>query len=179
MSNFWTENTIRLPCKKDAVQPSEAWDNDRSWRKAVIPSNADFREVIPRDRLRSLRDWSTTDDVHDRLDERKRRFLWQIVPNSTGYKAVLIFAGEFFGIGSGIRMRRAVGITFEGDGGYSNYRECGEPFFQLVVLPFAVSHAEPPAIVMNCNTDVIRIFERGGAAVEGGVVETPLRRRDL
>ena len=38
-------------------------------------------------------------DVYDRLGECLRRFLRQIMSDATGNEPVLIFAGEFLGIG--------------------------------------------------------------------------------
>jgi hypothetical protein len=47
-----------------------------------------------------------------------RGFLGQIVSDAACDVAVRVFAGEFFGIGTGIRVRSTVGITLHGDGGY-------------------------------------------------------------
>ena len=49
--------------------------------------------------------------------ERLRCFLRQVVPDTTGQFAVLVFAREPLGVGSGRRMRRAVGIALERDAG--------------------------------------------------------------
>jgi len=42
-----------------------------------------------------------------------RSFLRQIVPDAALDKSVRIFAREFLGIGTGVRMRRTIGITFK------------------------------------------------------------------
>ena len=41
------------------------------------------------------------------------------------------------------------------------------------------AEAEPPAIIVDHDGNVVRIVESGRAAIEGGVVEIPFRRRDL
>ena len=74
-------------------------------------------------------------------------------------------------------MRCAVGIALESDGGQVDHRKLGEPPFQFVVLALAIGQAEPPAIVVDYDVDVIRVVESGGGASERGVVE--LRSGDL
>ena len=73
-------------------------------------------------------------------------------------------------------MRRAVGVALEGDRGHGDDRGFGEPILQLVVLGLAVGQPEPPAVVVDDDVDVIRVVERRRAAIEGGIVEAPLRR---
>jgi hypothetical protein len=68
-----------------------------------------------------------------------------------------------------------VGITFEGDGGDGDDRAFGKPFFQIVILRLAFSQAEPPAVVMDHDADMIRVVEGDGTAIERGVIEVPLR----
>jgi hypothetical protein len=43
--------------------------------------------------------------------------------------SVHIFAGEFLGIGTGVRVWRTIGITFKGDGDDRTFRK---PLFQTV-----------------------------------------------
>src|SRR5262245_61322754 len=52
-------------------------------------------------------------------------------------------------------------------------------FFQIVVFPFALGEAEPPAVIVDRDRDMIGIVECFRAAIEGGVVKLPLRRREL
>ena len=52
-------------------------------------------------------------DIEHRLGKGLRRFLRQIVPDAAFDKPVRIFAREFFGIRTGLRMRRTIGITFK------------------------------------------------------------------
>src|SRR5215472_19337065 len=129
--------------------------------------------VLPRDR----RARSHLGNVDDGLGERLRGYLWQVVPDAAGDEAVLVLAGEFLGVGAGVRMRGAVGVAFHRDGGDRDDRAGGESLFQFVVFCLARGEREPPAIIMNHDRDVIWIVEGGGAAVERGVVEAPLGRR--
>ena len=92
---------------------------------------------------------------------------------------VRIFAREFLGIGTGVRMRRTIGITFKRNRRHGDDRTCGKPLFQIVILRFAFSQSEPPAIIMDHDADVIRIVEGRCAAIERGIIEFPLRRSDL
>src|SRR4051812_22588762 len=76
-------------------------------------------------------------------------------------------------------MWRAIGVPFHGDGGHADDRTGGEALFQLVVLRLTFGQAKPPAIVVNHDGDMVWIVEGGRAAVEGGVVELPIRGSDL
>src|SRR5260370_16952836 len=55
-----------------------------------------------------------------------RSVLGQIVPAAAD-DPVRIFAREFLGIGNRVRMRRTIGITFKGYGGYRNDRAIRSP----------------------------------------------------
>src|SRR5262249_23311446 len=90
-----------------------------------------------------------------------------------------ILAGEFLGIGARLRMRGPIGVALQRDGRYRDHRKLGEFLLQIVKLRLAFSETEPPAIVVNDDGDMIWIVEGRSAAIEGGVVECPLRRRDL
>ena len=56
---------------------------------------------------------------------------------------------------------------------------CGKPLFERVVFCFAFGKALPPAIIVNHDRDVIRVVEGLCAALEGRVIEIPLRRSEL
>ena len=73
-------------------------------------------------------------------------------------------------------MRGAVGVAFEGDGRHGDDGRLGQSALQRVVLRLAVAQADPPAVVVDHDRHVIGVVERGGAALERGVVEVPLRR---
>ena len=73
-------------------------------------------------------------------------------------------------------MRRAVGVAFERDRRHGDDGRLGQAALQRVVLRLAVAQADPPAVVVDHDRHVIRVVERGGAALERGVVEVPLRR---
>ena len=51
--------------------------------------------------------------------------------------------------------------------------------FERVVFCLAFGKTLPPAIIVNHDRDVIRIVERLCAALEGRVIEVPLRRSEL
>src|SRR5580765_5254463 len=118
-------------------------------------------------------------DIDYRLGKGLRRFLRQIVPDAAFDKPVRIFAREFLGIRTGLRMRRTIGITFKSNGGHSDDGSFGKPLFQIVIFRLAFSESEPPPIVMDHDADVIRIVEGCCAALERGIIELSLRRSDL
>src|SRR5689334_13644805 len=82
-----------------------------------------------------LRSWITPSSngsiiihVHDSLGKGLRRFLRQIMPDAALDSPVRIFAGEFLSVRTRVRMRRAIGITFKGDGGHGDHRKFGKRF---------------------------------------------------
>src|SRR3954465_923823 len=115
-------------------------------------------------------------NVEDGLGEGLGSFLRQVVADAACDQPVLILAGEFLCIGAGIRVRSTIGGTLESDGRQGDRRECGKPLFEFVVLRLTLRKAEPPAVVVDDDADVIRIIEGCGAAIECGVVEAPFRR---
>ena len=82
---------------------------------------------------------SITVDIDYRLGKGLRRFLRQIVPDAAFDKPVRVFAREFFGIRTGLRMRRTIGITFKRNGGHSDDGSFGKPLFQVVIFRLAFS----------------------------------------
>ena len=72
-------------------------------------------------------------------------------------------------------MRCAVCIAFKGNRGHADGRSFGETLFQIVVFRLAFGEAEPPAVVVDRDVDVIRVVEGRCTAIERGVVEVPLR----
>jgi hypothetical protein len=82
---------------------------------------------------------------------------------------------ENFFVGCSVRGRRnAIGITIKGDRRHSDYGTFGKPLFQIVVLRVAFSQAQPPAVIVNHDADVIRIVEGRCGAIERGIIEIPL-----
>ena len=79
--------------------------------------------------------------------------------NSALNGSVFIFAGEFPGIGTRIRVRCAIRIPFESNGGHSDDWPVGKPFFQFVVFRLAFSQTEPPAVIVDHDLDMIRVVE--------------------
>ena len=76
-------------------------------------------------------------------------------------------------------MRGAVGVAFEGDRRHVDDGRLGQAALQRVVLRLAVGEPQPPSVVVDHDVDVVRVVERGRSAVEGGIVEGPLRRGEL
>src|SRR5262249_24663139 len=87
--------------------------------------------------------------------------------------------GKFIGIRTGLRVWRTVGITFKRNGGHRYDGKRGKPLFQIVIFRLALRQAEPPAVVMDHDADVIRVVEGRGTTIERGIIEVPLRRREL
>src|SRR5258708_25337226 len=99
----------------------------------------------------------------DCLGEGLRGFVRKIVADAARDEAVLVFAREFLGIGGRIRVWCPIGITFKGDGGYGNDRKVGKPLVQICISRLALRQVQPPAVVMDHDSDMIRILEGGGA----------------
>ncbi len=89
-----------------------------------------------------------------------------------------VLAREFLRVRRAIRSR-AIEIARDGDRRYRNYGPLGELLFQVLVSRFTSREAQPPTVIVDHNTDVIRVIERSGRAAEGGIVEIPLRRSVL
>src|SRR5215217_6162417 len=123
--------------------------------------------------------FGVTVDFDDSFGKGLRGFLRQIVANAALDDPVRIFAREFLGIGPGVRVGCTIGITFKGYGGHGDDRTFGKPLFQIVILRFAFSQAEPPAVIMDHDADVIRVVEGRCAAIERGIIEVPLWRSGL
>ena len=119
---------------------------------------------------------SSCGGVDDGLGKGLRRFLRQVMPHAAGDRPVLVFAGEHLGVGRGFRMRRAIGIALESDGRHCDRRKFGQPLFQMIIFRLTFGKAEPSAIVMDDDIDMIWVVERSRASVESGVVEVPFRR---
>src|SRR5829696_7798580 len=109
--------------------------------------------------------FGVTVDFDDSFGKGLRGFLRQIVPNAALDDPVRIFAREFLGIGPGVRVGCTIGITFKGNGGHGDDRTFGKPLFQIVIFRFAFSQAEPPAVIMDHDADMIRGVEGRCAAI--------------
>src|SRR5207244_8576447 len=103
----------------------------------------------------------------------------QGVPDAARDQAMFIFTWELSGVHTGGWVERAIGVTFKGDGGHGDDWTFGEPLFQLVILGLALSQSEPPAIVMDHDTDVVRVIEGRCRAIERRIGELPFRRCKL
>src|SRR5579864_4541875 len=118
-------------------------------------------------------------DIDDSLGKGLGRFLGQIVPDAACDDPVFIAAREFPGIGTGVRVWCAIGIAFKSDSRYGDVRSFSKPLFQIVIFGLAFSQSEPPAIIMDHDTDMIWIVEGRCAAIERGIVEVPVWRSEL
>ena len=118
-------------------------------------------------------------DVDDSLSEGLRCFLRQVVPNATLDEPVLVPAREFVRVRAGFQVRCAIGITFERNSRDGDDGALRERLFKLGIFRLTLSQAEPPAVIVDDDVDVIRIIEGRGAAVERGVVKLPLGRSEL
>ena len=103
----------------------------------------------------------------------------EVVPNPAGDRPVRISAREFHGIGTGVRVWRTIGIPLEGNCGNGDHRPFGKPLLEVVKSRLAFGQTKPPAIVVDDDADMVRVVESRHAAIEGGFVEGPLRRREL
>src|ERR1017187_204119 len=92
---------------------------------------------------------SKTVDIDNRLGKGLRSFLRQIVPYAAGDGALRIFAREFVGVGTGVRVWRTIGITFHGNGGHGNDGGFGKPLFQIVIFRLAFSQTQSPAVIVD------------------------------
>ena len=99
--------------------------------------------------------------------------------NTTLDRPVRVFARELHAIRFGFRVRRAIGVAFQGNRWHRDNQALGQPLFKMVVFRFAVRQAQSPAVIVDDDGNVVRVFERGRGAVERRVVELPLRRREL
>src|SRR5215831_18095805 len=90
-----------------------------------------------------------------------------------------VFAREFFGVGTGVQVWRAIGVTFKGDGGHGDDWAFGKLLFKVVILRLAFSQADPPTVIMDDDTDMIRVIEGRCAAIERRIIEVPFRRSEL
>src|SRR5471032_2235210 len=88
---------------------------------------------------------SITVYVDDSLGKGLRSLLRQVVADAAADEAVLILARELIAIRRAGRVNCAVGIAFHGDSRHGDGPKRGQPLFQIVVLPLAVSQADSPA----------------------------------
>jgi hypothetical protein len=92
---------------------------------------------------------------------------------------MFVLARELLGIGRRVRVGCAIGIPFQGDRRNADHRELGEPLLQSIVFGLTFRQSKPPAVIVDRDRDVIRVVECRSAAIEGGIVEIPLRRSKL
>jgi hypothetical protein len=135
--------------------------------------------VIGRSRPPVTQAPSRSGDVDNRLGESLRRFLRQVVPYAALDQPMRIPAGEFLRVGTGVRVRGTVGVALERYGGHCDHREFSKPPFEVGVFRLPVSQAEPPAVIVNDDSNLVRVVEGGRAARERRLVEAPLGGSEL
>src|SRR6185295_3224680 len=91
-------------------------------RRKVIRVRSRFRPgntvMPPADRpAGGAKPASSASRFDDGVGKGLRRLLRQVMSDAPGDQAVGVFAGKLPGVDFGIRMRRAVGVAFQGDGG--------------------------------------------------------------
>src|SRR3954463_6009668 len=101
------------------------------------------------------------------------------MPNSCRDRAMFVVAGKHAGVTGRIGMWSAICVPFEGDRRHRNSRAFGETALKPVILRLTVGQPEAPAVIVDDDVDVIGIVEGFSAALEGRVVEPPLRGGQL
>ena len=101
------------------------------------------------------------------------------MPNASTDDAMRVLAAEVFRIRTAIRVGCAIGISFKRNGGHRDRRGAGEALFKLVVLSLALRQAEPPAVIVDDDPDMIGVVEGNCATLERGIVEIPPWGRQL
>ena len=90
--------------------------------------------------------------------------------------AMLIPADVLLGIDARVSMRCAVRVAFQCDRRTSDSWKCRDLLLQTIVFSLAGLQAQIPAIVVERDTNEIRIFKRLCRALERFVIERPFRR---
>src|SRR5271166_5225329 len=96
-------------------------------------------------------------DVDDSLCKGLRCFLRQVVPDAARDESVHVLAGEFGGIGAGLRMRRAVRVAFQRNRWHCDDWGFGKPRLEIVIFWLTRGETEPPAIVIYHDGDMVGV----------------------
>ena len=70
---------------------------------------------------------------------------------------VRILAREFLRVGTWLRVRRAVGIAFKSNRGYSDHWARGETLFEIIIFRLTFSQAKTPTVIVNHDLNMIRV----------------------
>lgn len=111
--------------------------------------------------------------VNDCLGELTGSFLRQVVSDTTPEKPMFVWARKPLGVRCRLRMRRAVRVALESDGGHVNDGSARQPRFQVVESRLSLGQAEPPAVIVDHDIDMVRVVECGGTSVERRGAEIP------
>src|SRR5580700_9394572 len=114
-------------------------------------------------------------DINDGVGKGFRSLLRQIVPYAAGEVAMLVPTDVLLGIDARVSMRCAVRVAFQRDCRTSDRWKCRDLFLQFIVFSLAGLQAQIPAVVVQRDTNEIRIFKRRSRAIERFIVERPLR----
>jgi hypothetical protein len=87
---------------------------------------------------------------------------------------VLISAREFFCVGTGRRIWRAIGIAFKRNGRNRDDWTLGKLPFEVVVFRLTFCQLEAPAIIVDHDGDMIGVI-KGGCGAKGDPVEIARR----
>jgi hypothetical protein len=117
-------------------------------------------------------------DIDNRFSEGLWRFLRQVVPDAPFQDSVRVLLENFLAYNTGSGCG-AIGIAFKRDGGHRDDWSRRKLSFKLVVLRLFLSQPQPPTVVMDHHTDMIRVVECLRRLLERRVVKTPLRGRGL
>src|SRR5262245_37905212 len=90
-----------------------------------------------------------------------------------------VLALEFLRIGTAVWVGCAISIAFKSDRRHCDHGTFSKPLFKLVILPLAFGQAQSPAVIVDDDTDMVRVIKGGSAPLERRIVEAPLRRCEL
>src|ERR1700735_3101155 len=105
-------------------------------------------------------------DFNDGFGESRGRLLRQIMADASRDEMMLVSARELFSVRTGLGVRCAIGIAFEGESGRGSVGDCRDVFGEIVIFRCAIREAEPPAVIVDYNRDMVWIVESCCAAIE-------------
>ena len=85
-----------------------------------------------------------------------------------------VAAPELFRVTLGVWMRSDVRVAFHGDRRHVDVGSPRQMALEHVVLQFALGEADPPSVIVNDDTDMVRVGDGCGTPVDGGVIEATL-----
>src|SRR5690242_3758118 len=107
------------------------------------------------------------------------RLLREIVADAAANRTVLVATGKARSVCRRLWVRRTVGVTLHGNCRHRDRRGCRKRRFGRFVAWLALSEAQPPAIIVDDNRDMVGVVEAAGRAFVSRIVEMPLGRGGL